>query len=414
MNRSPLRNTGPRHSRIVAVVLGVSACGQAASEPPEVSDGAVAIAGAVFETSLPDPASVPHRSLGGADVVIGGWQQDSVGIPNVRAAAMLPDGTVWIATSMAGQILRFTVDGHPLRPLGGRGEGPGEFGRGPWGVHPCRNAVLVDEQWRYTFFAVDGSFQRVVVVPASVQRMSPVTVGVSPDCSTVLVRVGELPSARPGTVRGLDVLAWMDPTTGGLDTVAVVGGMERSGQEIQGRLEAMPTPFGSTGVWAQVGDSVYVGLSSDPVVTLFSRSGLPVRTLRWEATRRPVSRRETDAMEVDRAQQIDRDPRLVAYLPAIRDYPIPPTAPLFVSILASDDGDVWIREYPQVSDGFGLSLDGASAEPDRVLVFGRDGGLREIIAVPSEVRIHQVRGRRLLTSRIDEMGVPVVEIYDLP
>lgn len=400
---------------LLAVGIGsVVACG----EPGERSAGPpterVALADFVVESSQDDLASVPVRPLEAPEVMIGGWRQDSLPIPDVRDAVLMPDGSVWVAASTTHQVLTFSAHGRPLAALGGPGDGPGEFSRGPWSLHTCDDAVLVDEQFRYTLLSPDGELERVVVVPAVLQPLSPLTVGVSSDCARVLVRIGEVPPPRRGKDRGTDILAWIDPVAGTLDTITTIAGMERSGQEFGERLESMPTPFGAGGVWAQSGDSIYVGFTSAPVLTLFAESGRAVRTIQWEAAARPIAPTEIEGLEAARAQEIDRNPELAVFLPPISSYPIPATAPLFASVLVSDDGSVWVQEFPPLSDGFGLPLEGRGTGVTRYLVFDPAGKVREIVLVQSDVTIHQVRGSRVLASQLDDMGAPMIAVYRVP
>ena len=127
-----------------------------------------------------------------------------------------------------------------------------------------------------------------------------------------------------------------------------------------------------------------------------------------------MSRRGTRFLEADRTAQIAHNPMLATVLPPLSSYPIPATIPFFVGMTAADDGALWVHEYPQPSDGFGGTFGSDSDEPLRHLVFGPTGQLKKIVLVRPGTIIHAVKGRSVLTSRVDEAGVPVVEIYALP
>lgn len=348
------------------------------------------------------------------EMTVGGWADHSLALQDVRGAVFLPGGELWLASAARGEVLRFSASGELLGVLGGRGDGPGEIGRGPYGLHLCDGRVLVDEQFRYTFFSTSGDFEEVVNVPPYLQASIPSTVGIAGDCSAVLILLGEVPTPRAGVFRGHDVMAWLNLPGGDIDTLVVVEGAERFSQEIGGQIQPSLLPFGSKAVWAQWGDSVYLGDSSTPELTLVSAEGDTIRSFRWAAPSRAIQEQEKAAMEIARRQQIQESPVLADFLPALETFPLPTRVPATSSVTVSAGGYVWVRAYPQFSDGFGQSVKIDEVSQDRIFVFRPDGSLFRIVQIPAGLEILEIDNDRIATLHYDEMQAPVVEVFRLP
>jgi len=147
-----------------AIAIAVAGCGDGA---PADRPSAMVKDSAGIEITTSDPwTAEAHCAIGDDPILsIGAREGDGPQIFfQVRHAARLSDGSVAVVDGSSREVRVFTGTGAHLVSMGGRGEGPGEFGS-PWllWVLPGDTLWVGDYlPWRFNVFSAGGEFVRSV------------------------------------------------------------------------------------------------------------------------------------------------------------------------------------------------------------------------------------------------------------
>ena len=150
------------HAASAIAIVAVVACGD--SGPTDRSSTTFTDSAGVRITASDPWAAEAHCAIGDEPILtIGAREGDAPHILyQVRAAARLADGSVAVVDGSSREVRVFGETGAHLVSMGGRGEGPGEFGS-PWllWVLPGDTLWVGDYlPWRFNIFSADGVFIR--------------------------------------------------------------------------------------------------------------------------------------------------------------------------------------------------------------------------------------------------------------
>lgn len=364
------------HSEEARSTFGAARCGPM---PAGMTDGAA-------------PTSDPWLQLSAAD--------DRGEIPLYRVTdAVLAHGAIYVINA-ATELLKYSYDGRLLMRVGGEGEGPGEFLRASTVREYRRDSVIVFDRalQRLTVFSKELEFGRVV-------RPDPLPnaefVGTLADGSTV--------------IRGDDLYFDLSPKRD--STYAVV--YDADGRFVARSpklphtvsfrlrwgdgLRAGMMPFGPRGWIVAGGREVIFGNVDKPVLQLWSVDVHEATEVRFGCQAAPTPDRVID-------EYVER--QLSASVPgarsATRHYyasvPFPDSLPLFEDLVRSDDGRIWLGAYDDPSRPSGSTRKWVGIDAD--------GAVREVVRLPSSMRITQIGDGFVLGIVWDELGGEAVVAYD--
>jgi hypothetical protein len=77
------------------------------------------------------------------------------------------EGNIFVGDYAENNIKKFDNEGNFLGVIGGKGQGPGEFGRGPAGIsfYPDNRMLVGDNGYRYMIFDADGKYSSMLRSP---------------------------------------------------------------------------------------------------------------------------------------------------------------------------------------------------------------------------------------------------------
>lgn len=148
----------PRLMKRYGTGCALVACALLGCSSPDADQESPADPGAVV-VAVPDggPAQLFAERVASLGSVTGA--ADSTVFGRVRAVELAPDGSVYVLDSQQARLFMFSAGGEVIRRIGGRGEGPGEFGRDATGLvlGPDGDLWVADRSnSRYSRFSPSG------------------------------------------------------------------------------------------------------------------------------------------------------------------------------------------------------------------------------------------------------------------
>ena len=297
------------------------------------------------------------------------------------AGSRLSDGTIVLGDALGSTIRFFDAAGKPVRSVGRRGSGPGEFQMLTW-MGRCAGDTLFAydrRQARMTVVSRSGTAVREYRVPAeSTPGPAPALLACSGGTFAMIVD-GPGPVTKDGDLdimrrRGALWIAGSDgritatPDTIALGEFVVMGG------------GGAPRPLGRATSIAMSGDRIYVGTADSAFVRAYALDG---RALSGVAAG-VAGRRATQAH-----YEAALDAILATAPPQARDrvrpmmlqWPMPSTLPAYSAIRSDTDGNLWVTLSPPGSRSIELRAIGRDGRalgdvridlPLTVLEIGRD------------------------------------------
>jgi len=340
----------------------------------------------------------------------------------VSGVAPLPSGKVSVASGGLNELWVFGRGDSVGEVVGGPGDGPGEFRR-LGGVFPCGEGTLVADDFdRIHVFAPDGGHLRTEelrrLVGDGVRRV----LGVSADCSDVLLRTGPFVAPAPGRTTRMPIsLAWSTPP-GVRDTLVV----DANGWQVTS-LNGRDAPFVVWGrdTYAGTNGRVTVVAGSDfPEYKVFQDRRLSM-IVRWSPEPQRVEAADRDHYSALRDRLVDEFPPLSEFLLELGEYPdIPETKPVFAGVLVDDENRVWLRRYPAFVAGrpdvfdytgssFAHVLRQALSEQENWTVFEADGRWLGSVSLPPNFSLKVVRNGEAIGVQYEALGVERVVAYQV-
>ncbi|MDT8341064.1 MAG: hypothetical protein RQ751_06085 [Longimicrobiales bacterium] len=416
-----------RNSVFGSVVLfGVllAGCSSDAGESAEVTTLLRDSAGVLISETRGLPSGVPEWRLAEEPTLELGRARtpDDPYLFRLRAAFRSGDARHWAVLSDGlGGIAVYDSVGTFLRQVSRPGEGPGEL-MGRYGMWGCgEDTVAVAEGGRVSFFTLDGAFvssiQLSIVRPSSLGGVAEMQ-GVSADCRHLFLIETTMPDppavGEVGVTSG--AASWFDRYR---DARSVAIRFERS--QVLGKVTRYQTvvflPWGRNASWTTSGELAYLGDGSSPMIEAFDFGGQLRRRIVWEVSKPVITPREKARYDLLRSRQMESSPAWEELLPERGRAPVPDAKPYYVDLLASDDGHLWVQEYPEWAGGLwgtgALRTGHTSDAPGRWLIFDPQGRLTATVAVPADYRLLSVTADEVVALWKDELDVEYVRIHAL-
>ncbi len=343
-----------------------------------------------------------------------------------RAAFRMTDGRIVIANTGTLQVRFYDVSGKHLMDVGGRGGGPGEFGRLDRVFRVVADSIVVYDQTqrRITLFDPSGTHIRDVSLDQRARNFFPIISGRFADGSYIgslrLRRENdELPN---GFVRDSILILKFSGAGELLDTLGVFHNrvMDVQTRSIGERSLRGPAEvaFSPRAVWTIADDRMFVGTSDRYEIRVYREDGVLEAIVRRYHVPQPVT--DGDRQRLVQAWRdiwYDRlDNAEIQYvLRTLEQSPLPDAFPAFdpqvlddrgrrigESLLVDSDGNLWVAEYRPPGDHL-----------PRWSVFDADGEWLGEFTLPERFTLTDVGSDYLIGVWMDELGVESVRLYDL-
>lgn len=349
---------------------------------------------------------------------LGGPEGDSAHeFYQVSGMVRLGDGTIVVANNGTSELRFFAADGTPVRKVGRKGAGPGEF-QTLMGLHRLAGDSLLaydPMNRRLTLLDAAGGHVRAVTLPAAMGFMFFQLEGRFPD-GTYLVfspstQMGPDMLNRPlGPARDSVRLMVLDSAAAPADTLGTfpAGLVVVKNLEMFGRSFPMPVPvpFSPTTVVAAGPDAVYVGTTDSYEIRVLARDGTLRRLIRRNAAGRVVTQADRDEM-AERMKELPGQAGQMAavmeqFQKAMADVEYPATLPAYSQLLVDAEGNLWVADHP-----------GARTTATQWTIFDRDGRMLGTLTMPERFRPREIGADYVLGQMTDETEIEHVQLYQL-
>ena len=386
-------------------VAAVAACGNG---PPAAHSSAVVTDSAGIEIVTSDPwTTEAHCAIGDEPILsIGTREGDAPHIfYQVRAAARLSDGSVAVVDGSSREVRVFGETGAHLVSMGGRGEGPGEFGS-PWllWVLPGDTLWVGDYlPWRFNIFSADGVFIRSLTPDDFALHTLIPPGGVLDGGSSVNV-TQETGGAGGDFATPVSFLVIAHGPDGSvLDTLATLPGVRLG--SLPGFAGFVEPLFEASSLVAARATSVAMTTAREPEVRILDEAFRLRRIVRWSDPDREVTGAHVQAAHEDYISQHGGpgSPGWSAgHEAAISgNRPVAEVFPTASDLMIGSDGRLWLKRYTRPRE-----------EPSW-MAFQAGGDFYCHFRPGLELTPLELRATYLLALHHDDVGVERVVMYDL-
>jgi hypothetical protein len=301
-----------------------------------------------------------------------------------HAATRLSDGKVVIVDPFAPAVRLFDAAGRPLRAIGRKGDGPGEFEFPTWIQQCATDSLYVWDAWqgRVTILDSAGDFVRSYAESRNAFELS---------CSRNGVVAGiTMPNVTgPPNAKGETYTAplWLGDAQGNITTTI--------GETAFGENR----PLGRITRFAVTDDRLYVGTADSAYVDVYALDGrrldaVPVGV----PPRRPTRRNYERTIDGMTALFTDRQSRETQREQMLK-IPMPDHLPPYSAIYADPAGTLWV-------------VTTAAGDPEtRLRAIGQQGDILGELRLPTELRVLEVGMDYVLGLHDDEGGEQSVVMY---
>jgi hypothetical protein len=200
-------------------------------------------------------------------------------------------------------------------------------------------------------------------------------------------------------------LGWHDIEKNASLVIANVRAEDRQVISYLGGSAAVVVPFGPMATVTTSDDHVLAGQTDVPEIRIYGRHGGLERIVRWSATPERLTTADRKQYETLRLQ-LDTLVRrgTTAQTPSLEEFDLPVVKPLFVQVIADDEGFIWVRKYPKMWDGFeriDQTLNGFESE---WWLFAPSGELLGTVSVPRGIVVKDIRNGTILGVRPDRVS----------
>lgn len=324
----------------------------------------------------------------------------------------LPEGQVAVANGGSEEIFVFNEDGHLALRFSRKGAGPGQFRNIASLVPLAGDSLGVFDGSRRTLsvFSIKGVYARAVSLgdlmaaagdATGMAQLKPLSNG---DLALVTLPVfGD--KRQEGVYRPES--EWLRIDSKG-EREATYGSFP--GYEVYVADHGMGRPmFGRFTAFATTGKNLVVGRGITTQFEVRDPSGALSRIVRWPDHDRKVTDAKLDAA-IEVAASTMPAAQQAGYRAMMKDMPHGEEEPPYESMVASDDGHVWVGGYPDET----LTLINASPGPAlHWLVFAPNGALAATVETPAGFQPKAVRGSRIFGVYRDVAGAESVRVYQV-
>jgi hypothetical protein len=329
-------------------------------------------------------------------------------LDRVAGLLRLSDGRIVLANGGTQELRFYDAHGRHLATAGGAGAGPGEFrALASLDLLPGDSLLVLDPgTGRISVLDPDGALVRSWRVESPGRGLFPSRALALGDGSVLIAFFrGHMPGDPGGTIRNAAPLLRYSAEGEPLGVVAEIPGEEWFSSPEHGILTYRP--FGRKGHLAVAGTSIFVGGADAYEVDLYDPSGQLQRTL--TQPREPVAitadairhYKEARLQELRDPATRPRQERINAALP------FPEAMPAYASLLADDEGNLWVEEYRYPAAG-----DPADSEA-RWNILDPLGRLVASLRTPRGFQPHLISRGHILGISRDDLDVEFVEVYEL-
>lgn len=339
------------------------------------------------------------------DWIVGeGAEGESLLLHQVRHAVILGDGSLIVADG-GGRIVRVDLDRGESSRWGRQGGGPGEFANIGAVFVGAQGGLGVLDTGRRRYVELGGDGEVLAEVDLDPLIQGPLLDAAVGSDGTIYLGVAAAFPEGSGVLRPTgDVIRVARWGRGGVDTLGTFQGFESfRSPEFMGLLF-----FGATGVMEGADQGVWTGDTGEPEVEHWTGGDAPERIVRWNPAFSRTSEEEKARLLgvfLDRLPP-DQRPFFEEQMEAI---PVREVLPAFESIIAGEDGTVWIGEYT----GFVPELLELPLPEQEWLVVDPERRSAHRIVTPEGVRVIRVGAGFILAVYRDGLGVETVRQYSI-
>jgi hypothetical protein len=321
-------------------------------------------------------------------------------------------GTVLLGDAADQELRRFSPGGE-LRVRAGRpGDGPGDLAFLSK-VAECDDGAFVALQpRRMTVFESDGRVRHVTIAPDERAVPPQDAAGVNARCDQVTwLSRGRLPFDSLGMLSQRWTLTWTDPT----DTVEVrrFVGLQRFRTEVNGMPAMAAIPWQPEPSWAVFDSSIVWTSGADDTLHVWHRR-LGWRALPVPLEARAIGPKDREAYATYRAARIaENPPESRSLLPLDALPSVPTRAPTIAGLLADGATRVWVRPYPDSTNGLKADRAPATSGGELWIVVDLQTGPVATVRVPPGLRLLAVSEDRIAGVRETAEGAEHVVVHTL-
>ena len=379
---------------VLACAAGTLCCGDelqptATASVTTDSTGAVNV-GLPSLANVGEPLQLSKVFEVGADPTLNG----------VVGARLLEDGSLVVANGGNAEVLWFDGTGRPVRTVGRRGDGPGEYQKITAVLEGPAGGVLVYDARHDRITALDENGQLVGTHALSSGSLAVdlVPLTVLSDGSVVAVQGEIRVFASGGAVRDSTPLLRSDSTGVQVDTAGFWKGKEWYYARTSRGVARLPVGFGRDVAYAGRRGRAVLCSTDSLDVTVIGEDLQVVMRVRAPARSRPVSGADATAWQADLSERMRTAPPEVQAM--AKEIPAYETYPDIEGIGVSDHGAVWI----------GLRSTPGSKE-DEWIVVSPDGRDIRTTELPKGSRVLDVRGSNVAVLHRDRLDQEFVTVF---
>lgn len=335
--------------------------------------------------------------------------EDEYLFQSIRDARFLPDGRIAVADAGQLVIRVYGPEGEFETEMGGRGDGPGEFGAidGMWITSEGRIAAWDSDNLRISTFRPDGGLagtHDVTPVDELPGGNLEVFLGSFGDDDVVLalLQFGARDEAEEGAVPDRWVLARFGPEGAFRELLGEIRGFRR--------VRGQPVPFTPIPRVAVGRDSLYVVDGYEAEVSVRDGSGEPVRMIGLPRAQGAEGASEDRWASLEAELRRRGDER---WLQMLERLPRQERVPRVAGILIDARGLLWTKVYEPMDDALWLGGTLRPAPGGLWRVVRPDGGPVATIRMPEGVTPLEVRGDRLLGVARGALDVERIAVHRL-
>lgn len=358
---------------------------------------------------LANTASAQLREIGvslAPTLIIGDNESDeSTTFAGIDGSTRLPDGRIVVGDRGANSIRVFSAEGKPLRQLGRKGSGPGEFLYLAH-LYRCGDEIFaydIQNAYRVTVFSLDLSHKRAFRFGGP-DGNAPYSSATRCNADKQFIHFGwDKTGPSDGVSRTL-VPFWFsraDDKVGA--SIGQFSGSERWGKVTSSQTAgSRPLPFGKQPVVAIGSTRAYVGTAETFEIRVFDLSGKRIGLLQDIVTLTPVTRADIDkeiALTPGNTSAATQK-QLEASFASMQ---LPKTMPAYGAFAVDALDNLWVQAYKR-----------AGTKQVRWTVFAPDGKLLARVLLPTDLTVHEI-GRDYILGRYQDAdeAVPQVHLYRL-
>lgn len=414
----PKSATAPMMTAVLATVVAAAAgCGD--SRESRTVDVAVRDSAGIRIVESPADLELPLIDLrtGPPLLRIGALDGDEGEVLyRVTGAFPLSDGRLVVGNAGSHEIRFYDAGGTLESSIGGEGDGPGEFRRLAWvGPAGADSIAAFDSDGRdVTVFEADGALARSFRLadfqdPGSDEELAPrwpVMEGRLDGGSFV---VGTWPTVMTGsTYEGVSddstLYYFIGEDGASKRTPVTVPASENWVETTETSASVMPVPLGRRTDAAVGADILWIGMTDSNDIRGYGDDGALRLIIRRDLTAQPVTPADIERYKNQQMELAADNPDWLDFLrESLERIPFASHHPLYSSIIATEQGGIWVEEYSVDSD----------SDESTWTVHGPDGRPVSSARLPPGASILYVTGDSLILRREDELSVEYVEIHGL-